>query len=540
MVKKTDQKDEFNFYRDVLNIQDHDANGEIDWRDAEIEFNELNKIMGKKRVRYSYDEDDFEDEDRLSEDDFEDEDDLNEDNDFNNYELETDDSFDDEELEEADDLNEEDLKDDDSDDDENFDDEEHETTVSEPMITLRVSLNFSGDTQKQDKSIDDVKKYKSGSWWEYKRALIDNFPELAEDYEGTSCELSIVIRETWKLDQQRAVKYLKWIWKTFTPDLFVDEDKSSSKTQSYMGRGQLIYVLIDLDGESKDIYDLLKNDEDFLYAAFRDCVHSRHDINLLKDYMSLMLKHNDVDMAKVVYNCYLKWQTGRYSNRDLGVLWDGIIFYMMYEVDMDEKEKIAVTEDFRPLIEEIGMWKKQALSCIESCQKEWWEEIENKLEEEFEDDEEDEEDDDEEDEYAYDEEDDEEDCEEDDKYAWRNNIAPSKLRFANPNEYETLEEYEKAVNIEYAKHQKEQLKIRLEGYSENNICNFCKVDIKEPYKSLFYYSVGNLDLKIGDEVVVPFGYENRERDAIVVSLGQCYASTFAFDISKLKTVIRKK
>ena len=59
-------------------------------------------------------------------------------------------------------------------------------------------------------------------------------------------------------------------------------------------------------------------------------------------------------------------------------------------------------------------------------------------------------------------------------------------------------------------------------------------------QALYYYLTGELELNVGDEVIVPFGQDNKEMIGIVVSVGKCYASAFPFDASKIKTVIRKK
>ena len=59
-------------------------------------------------------------------------------------------------------------------------------------------------------------------------------------------------------------------------------------------------------------------------------------------------------------------------------------------------------------------------------------------------------------------------------------------------------------------------------------------------KALYYYLTGELELNVGDEVIVPFGQDNKEISGIVVSVGKCYASAFPFEETKIKTVIRKK
>lgn len=82
--------------------------------------------------------------------------------------------------------------------------------------------------------------------------------------------------------------------------------------------------------------------------------------------------------------------------------------------------------------------------------------------------------------------------------------------------------------------------VRRAGYSDENICVFCKVDVTSFVSHPLYYLTGDLDLSVGDKVVVPLGRTNDQVDGVVVSVGKCYASIFPFDIEKIKKVLRKK
>ena len=221
-----------------------------------------------------------------------------------------------------------------------------------------------------------------------------------------------------------------------------------------------------------------------------------------------------------VYKCYLEGQKGRYSDKDLGNLWEAIAHNISW-LDLEEKDKLSITHKIIPLIEKIGVRSKKPLSTIAEFQEEWKEVIED---DEIEED---------------------EDFEEassviEDKYAWRKYVAPSKLRFANPLNYETLEDYENAIRLAYAKHEEDKAKARRDGYIQSKVCSFCKVDTMSQSQALYYYLTGELELNVGDEVIVPFGQDNKEMIGIVVSVGKCYASAFPFEETKIKTVIRKK
>ena len=223
-------------------------------------------------------------------------------------------------------------------------------------------------------------RYYSPDWkdWSYDQALIENFPELAEDYDPNISDSTLpnIIIETYEIDPDRAVKYLKWLWKTFTPNLFANEkDTPGFETESYKGRGNLISRLILEFGDSDSLYNLLKSDLDFIFAAFRDCKHQKHDYWLVKSYMLFLLKHNDIVSAKMIYCCYLEGQKGRYSDKDLGKLWAEIIDEIHW-LEIDGKEKAKMAEAFVPFIEKIGERGKKALEKLAGYQRKWAEEDE--------------------------------------------------------------------------------------------------------------------------------------------------------------------
>ena len=287
---------------------------------------------------------------------------------------------------------------------------------------------------------------------------------------------------------------------------------------SYECRGELIDRLINENRKSKDLYLLLKSDVEFLSAAFIDCVHPKHEYRLVEDYMTLMIANNDVDGAKLVYKYYLEGQKGRYTDKDLGNLWEDIANHISWN-DMDAKDKLAITQQLIPLIENIGIRGKKPLSEIAKFQEEWKKYIVDVEEEEkFK----------------------EGSLLVEDKYAWRKTVSPSKSSLVNPLDYETVEEYDKAVRAAYYKIEEEKIQLRRNGYVKDNIFSFCRVDTMSSSNGVYYYSTGNLELNVGDEVVVPFGEENKETTGIVVSVGKCYGSAFPFEPTKIKTVIKRK
>lgn len=507
------------FWEKILNGGlDRDLDGDIDSRDRELYFEEeLRQKKLEKEKEEQYRENDSWKNDYLDE--------------LLEYDIDVDDYDDEEEfLEALEEIKKAKWNSVSEDDSEYFemdtdDDYEEVEQNNDGMVTL----SFSVVESKRAKPSVGVWKYYDenfGGSWNYDQALIENFPALAQDYEPNISDETLpnIIVETYEIDHDRAVKYLKWLWKTFAPDLFDNEKDSVWERESYKGRALLIYRLISENEDSKELYKLLKGDVEFIYAAFRDCVHKKHQIEVVKEYMLFMIRNNDMSATKLVYNAYLKYQKGRYSDKDLGDLWMEVIYGISW-LDSDEREKIDITRQLIPLIEKIGIRGKKPLETIAKLQKEWTL-------------------------IMNDEEGEEEKIDEliekgktcipiiEDKYVWRTKIAPSKMRYANPYDYETIEEFEKAVSVEFAKYEELQAKKRRKGYLQENICRFCKVDLMETVKDLPYYLIGELNLSVGDEVVVPFGADNKEMKGIVVSIGMCFASIFSFDIKQMKTVIK--
>lgn len=134
------------------------------------------------------------------------------------------------------------------------------------------------------------------------------------------------------------------------------------------------------------------------------------------------------------------------------------------------------------------------------------------------------------------------------KYAWRRYQYEAKRYGIDVNSFETEEKYKVVLNQK----REETTKVRDESkakakyqqssdplaLTDKSIYNFCSVIFNvanQPYT----YLTGNLDIKIGDKVVVPVGNDNTERLATVVSTSQHMRLTAPFPVDKAKKVIRK-
>ena len=124
------------------------------------------------------------------------------------------------------------------------------------------------------------------------------------------------------------------------------------------------------------------------------------------------------------------------------------------------------------------------------------------------------------------------------KYSWRRYCS---TRFGiNPNDYETRADFDEAIRSEYEKERVARKKEREILLTDVTLYKFCKVSIHFPDRPHYYYLIGDLELKVGDHVVVPFGNDNTITDAVVMSVGECYGSSFPCPIGKLKKVIKKQ
>ena len=124
------------------------------------------------------------------------------------------------------------------------------------------------------------------------------------------------------------------------------------------------------------------------------------------------------------------------------------------------------------------------------------------------------------------------------KYGWRKYCSN---RFGiDPANFETRSEYDTAINAEYSKEREARTKVREADPTNMTLYSFCKVKVSEYYQTpYYYYFTGDLQLKVGDYVIVPFGRDDTPTKAQVMSVGECYGCALPCHISKIKTVVKK-
>lgn len=128
------------------------------------------------------------------------------------------------------------------------------------------------------------------------------------------------------------------------------------------------------------------------------------------------------------------------------------------------------------------------------------------------------------------------------KYRWRRWHSEAKRYGIDVNAYETEDEYNEVLR---KKREEEREARRIPKpqddpmvTTDKTIYNFCSVvfnSTNQPYT----YLTGDIEVKIGDTVVVPVGSEGKEVVATVVSISQHMRLTAPYPVDKAKKIIKK-
>lgn len=127
------------------------------------------------------------------------------------------------------------------------------------------------------------------------------------------------------------------------------------------------------------------------------------------------------------------------------------------------------------------------------------------------------------------------------KYRWRRWHSEAKLYGIDVNAYETEDEYNEVLRV---KREEEREARRMPkpqsdplAATDRTIYNFCSVifnSTNQPYT----YLTGDLNVRIGDSVVVPVGKEGKEAVATVVSTSQHMRLTAPYPVDRVKKIIK--
>ena len=134
-------------------------------------------------------------------------------------------------------------------------------------------------------------------------------------------------------------------------------------------------------------------------------------------------------------------------------------------------------------------------------------------------------------------------------YSWRNRYIPTAEHFGiDITKCETEEEFELVLRGEIDKEKQRKLeqtaKVNKQASGEHlaksdkTVYTFCGV-MFESSDRIYHYLIKDLDVDIGDMVIVPVGIENRETMAEVMTIEKHRRKTAPFSVEKAKVVLRK-
>lgn len=123
------------------------------------------------------------------------------------------------------------------------------------------------------------------------------------------------------------------------------------------------------------------------------------------------------------------------------------------------------------------------------------------------------------------------------KYAWRNTCADGSEYGVSPKNFRTEEDYNRRLDAKKAAREN-QPNVDPKAESDKTVYSFCTVMFEHSQRQ-YIYLTGDNDIKIGDEVIVPVGEDNREVSATVVSTSQHMRLTAPYPVDKAKKILRK-
>ncbi len=368
---------------------------------------------------------------------------------------------------------------------------------------------FEDEVEDEDR-IDDEDEYDEDNVFEFMDygkwekalavALVIEFPELKGEYDLDKYEVwRKMILDMFHLDYSKAVKYMKHLWKLFSYDYLKDVGDYVDD-RSYEIRADLLMHIMLEDFDKDELYKSFKYDQEFLVAAFEDCLHPKHNMDFMSDYMVFMGKRGDSEALIFGYECYLKSQEGRYSSVDLADLWKDVLERIFLDYDHEIEDVEGFLDELVPNIQKIGPRSKLPLETVQRLKEEEKEGYVN-----FDDS----------DEYM-------EDAEEYD----------DDIDFS-------FEQPEKTNDWSFGWSDQDSSQKARTDYSSAKIQGFCMVEIKGKEGNLYAYWTDLWGIDVGDKVLVPFGPDNQETEGFVVAAGKCYRSCAPYDPDKIKTIIKK-
>lgn len=132
----------------------------------------------------------------------------------------------------------------------------------------------------------------------------------------------------------------------------------------------------------------------------------------------------------------------------------------------------------------------------------------------------------------------------DEKYRWRRWHREASRYDLDVNAFETEDEYEKALRGKQAIERQERLSQRQAAYidplvsTDKTIYEFCGVSFGN-HSRPYHYLTGGVEVSIGDQVEVPSNHPEGVNVGTVVSVSKHLRSSAPFPVNRAKTIIRK-
>ncbi len=226
-------------------------------------------------------------------------------------------------------------EDEDEEDDENDDEDEGVLDEDEEDNESLVSLTFSVESSEDNKRTDGVYKYLEYGRWDYYKAIFDHFSELKEDYAGDEgLDVATFILEMAEVNVERAVKYWKWVMDTFTAEIIKSVKDKSENGYDYEPAGRVLYLMV-AEHPIKEVMDIIKDEKYFKYI-FIDMNWEKHGTTTMGNTLSNIYLNDSFALMRKCYEAFIKYQSDKYTNRDLKEIWDTFLVFFEWKEDGQE------------------------------------------------------------------------------------------------------------------------------------------------------------------------------------------------------------
>ncbi len=367
----------------------------------------------------------------------------------------------------------------------------------------------------------------------YAQAIKDHFKlpfEIPDEYDSIQTSFEELLRHLAENDLEKAMVIWEWCLDTFMPYIEYGEHHNDLTS----------HILLDLNEFVEEfpahIVNYMVRKPAFIEKLILRCTDSLWAID---EFVLIAIKERQFHIAKKIMECAFACPQSKISDKagyidscieeasnwdEAETMWAFIkyVFPVVFnETDVRIKNKIPHWQkEMREYIKEVGLECEQHEYARVPAWRAKYRDADEDL-------------------TPYDTEEEYLKAVEERKYAWRKRCNSG---FGlDPNDFETHAEYSAAIAVEREKQRAAEREQRARERAADpvnfTVYKFCKVSVNGCEKPYYYYLVGDLELNVGDCVVVPFGSSNEKLNATIMSIGECYGCALPCHISKIKTVI---